>query len=484
MFQPTKRPQVASQKPKPKSVIQKPPQFAPPPPPPAEDSPNPEPPKPQPKSTLADWTAGDDDDVNGFFGAEKRQRGGRKKRKKNKEEEQVVQNWDDIYDPSRPNNYEEYKNSDERIAEIRDWKDRLYAHRMARRRSSDLSSDEGRGRATSLISKSLLLSHITANSVTDQFAPPPMSFAPPPNLNDSTPPPPPPPPPAASVPDDPSGEEAYRRRLALSQQFAAAAPPPPPPTLPTTTSPSQARGPSDAPPPIISRAPVRYSLPPAPSELPSSEAELASVLEHEVEQEATERPNQEPSPDAQGEPRSIRPGQKGFAQRLMSKYGWTKGTGLGVDNSGILNPLSVKVEKAKKKSDAEGGGTVGPKGGLGRIVGGKKSAATGDKEGGKFGIMSEVVMLKGMVDGMDLPQEVEDGLIQEIGEECGEKYGRVERVYIHQPVPSREEMEMKRSRVFVKFTSQLSALRVSSNDPFLGHRRGLSLRIRTLTLNC
>ena len=467
---------MASQKPKPKSVIQKPPQLAPPPPPPAEDSPNPEPPKPQPKSTLADWTAGDDDDVNGFFGAEKRQRGGRKKRKKNKEEEQVVQNWDDIYDPSRPNNYEEYKNSDERIAEIRDWKDRLYAHRMARRHSSDLSSDEGRGGAAALTGESFSLFHVNTNNTTDRFAPPHMSFAPPSNLNDSAPPPPPPPLPAASVPDDPSGEEAYRRRLALSQQFTpAAAPPPPPPpplpapppsALPTNTSPSQAQGPLDTPPSTISRAPVRYSLPPAPTELPSSEAELASALEHEV-QEAIEHPNQKPSPDKVEEPRSMRPGQKGFAQRLMSKYGWTKGTGLGADNSGILNPLSVKVEKAKKKSDADGGGTVGPKGGLGRIVGGKKSTATGEKEGGKFGIMSEVVMLKGMVDGMNLQQEVENGLIQEIGEECGEKYGRVERVYIHQPVPSSEETGMASSRVFVKFTSQLSALRVSSNYAFM-----------------
>jgi splicing factor 45 len=79
--------------------------------------------------------------VNGFYGGERRQRGGRKRRKKNREEA-VVQNWDDIYDPSRPNNYEEYKNSDEKIREVKEWKDRLYAHRMARERSSDMSSDD------------------------------------------------------------------------------------------------------------------------------------------------------------------------------------------------------------------------------------------------------------------------------------------------------------------------------------------------------
>ena len=79
--------------------------------------------------------------MNGFYGsaaAEKRQRGGRKKRKKNHQEERiVVQNWDDIYDPSRPNNYEDYKHSDEKWAEIREWKDRLYAHRYAREKAEE-----------------------------------------------------------------------------------------------------------------------------------------------------------------------------------------------------------------------------------------------------------------------------------------------------------------------------------------------------------
>ena len=164
----------------------------------------------------------------------------------------------------------------------------------------------------------------------------------------------------------------------------------------------------------ISRAPVRYNLPPAPSDIPSSEAELEKAL---ADDEGDE------SADAEDAPRSLRPGQKGFAERLMSKYGWSKGSGLGADGSGIVNPLRVQIEKRKKKSDAEGGGFRDP-GGRGKIIGGKKNLPA-DTEAGKFGPMSEVVVLRGMVDGMDLDQEVEGsgdgGLIQEIGDECDEK---------------------------------------------------------------
>lgn len=113
----------------------------------------------------------------------------------------------------------------------------------------------------------------------------------------------------------------------------------------------------------------------------------------------------------------------------MSKYGWTKGTGLGASGTGIINPLRVQVEKQKRKPDSEGGGAVGP-GGRGKIIGGKKQKGA-DEEEGLFGRMSEVIVLKGMVDGMDLDAEMNTGnLMQEIGEECGEKVS---------PTPSRVE---------------------------------------------
>jgi len=99
------------------------------------------------RSTLEDWaTNPDDEDVNGFYGASNnnnRQRGGRKRRKKNNvKEEKVYQNWDDIYDPSRPNSYEEYRESEEKELEMRDWRDRLYGRRRAF--SSDEEDEEDR----------------------------------------------------------------------------------------------------------------------------------------------------------------------------------------------------------------------------------------------------------------------------------------------------------------------------------------------------
>ena len=252
-----------------------------------------------------------------------------------------------------------------------------------------------------------------------------MSFAPPPELDGPVSLPPPP----AEILDNATGEDAFARRMRMSQQSQASpakklssfypppppkpesVPPPPPPPSDESAAPRTSQSQH-----TISRAPVRYSLPAAPAELPRSEAELEDALQQE--QDNAQAESTAAKDDA---PRSLRPGQKGFAERLMSKYGWTKGSGLGANQSGIVNPLRVQVEKKKKKPDSEGGGFVGPSG-IGKIIGGKKKPGSAEAEGGKFGLMSEVVILRGMVDGMDLDYEMGEGnLMQEIGEECGEK---------------------------------------------------------------
>jgi splicing factor 45 len=266
-----------------------------------------------------------------------------------------------------------------------------------------------------------------------------MSFAPPANFNNDVPllatP--------SWMPDDPTGEDAYASRLGMSQVQ---------PSLPSGVNGSPPRASpqlTQAQAGQISRAPVRYSLPLAPPDIPATEAELDAALSQELTENI----------DVSNAPRSLRPGQKGFAERLMSKYGWSKGSGLGAQGTGIVNPLYAKADKRKKKSDAEGGGFVTPAA-TGKIMGGQKNSAGQQEAEGKFGAMSEVIKLEGMLKGLDLEEELgreEGGIMQEIGEECGDKYGKVERVYITNNAAL--GVPAVGPAVFVKFVSQLSALR-------------------------
>lgn len=97
------------------------------------------------KSTLADWAAADDDEW--MYAGEKRPRGGNNKKKKKKHNAHAETDWDEIYDPSRPTNVDEYLRSDERIREVREWKALLYRHkRPAAKRQSSWDSDDGEDR--------------------------------------------------------------------------------------------------------------------------------------------------------------------------------------------------------------------------------------------------------------------------------------------------------------------------------------------------
>lgn len=348
------------------------------------------------KMTLADWAAGDGDDYYYAPDREPRPRGGRRKKKKTKGEEPIAQDWDDLYDPTRPNNYEEYMHSEERIREIREWKERLYAHRSSKKNGEDdLTSDSEEDRPRKALNGrfSYMQEDIQAlNICLAQFAPPPSyNFAPPAaaeskSRTETAP---------VDIDMDETPDEIYARRVNLSQTQQNPPPPPPPqdliPPPPPTAIPAG----------TISRAPVRYSFPAASPDIPATEAELEKALEEDEAMIDVEPTANEPAP------RSSRPGQKGFAERLMSKYGWTKGSGLGASGTGITSALKVKVDKKMAA-------------GHGKIIGGKRKVG---EEEGKFGAMSEVVILRGMVDGLDLRTELgpDGNLMQEIGEECGDK---------------------------------------------------------------
>lgn len=392
-------------------------------------------------NALVNWTVDAEENERGeFYGGEKRQRGGRKKRKRNKEEARALQNWDDIYDPSRPGSYEEYKHSDEKVSEMREWKSRLYAHRLYKKptpRADDaeasdkdqlggqtsqktgpsIGPDRGRqmpaglyfgppsdyGKETQPAQNSQTAEHLAAQDVIIQHD---QQFR------------------SNSVDGNNSNMSGTEDQAQPHVIMAPLACPSPAenilePSQEPEFNPSTPVVPT-GPPPAISRAPVRYDLPPAPSELRKPELDTDRAFD-----DGRENEHEKEHPD--NAQRSLRPGQKGFAERLMSKYGWTKGTGLGASGSGIARPLRVQIEKQKKKPDSEGGGYVGP-GGKGKIIGDfKTDKLKGERETGKFGAMSEVVVLHGMIDGLDLDAELETagdgGLMQEIGEECGEKVG-------------------------------------------------------------
>ncbi|KAL8646415.1 MAG: hypothetical protein Q9210_006156 [Variospora velana] len=428
-FQPTKRPQASIQKSKAKPDLKSvdPPNDCRSP---STKAPDGEPSttfQQQAKTTISDWAAEPEDVAShDCYPLEKRQRGGRKKRKKTKEFS-AVQHWDDIYDPSRPNAYEEYQNSDEKMLEIREWKDRLYAHRNGQVHDSTLTTPEepaahsGQSFAQPINTRDNFsatgINNVNDATNTDAYVRPSTVL----RIEAR--------PPQAVAAN--SGERVPSRGITPPQMSTIE-----PASLCGHKVQSVARE--------ISKAPVRYNFPPPPPELSDPEADIGDVLPKEPEE-----------PNKGKAPRSLRPGQKGFAERLMSKYGWTKGSGLGAGGTGIVKPLRVQIERQKKKPDHEGGGFVGP-GGRGKIIGSQNSASKFGSEVGKWGVMSQVIILRGMLNGLDMEaelQRVEDGgLMQEIGDECGEKYGRVERVFI-------DGESSSDTPVFVKFTSQLSALR-------------------------
>ncbi|CCC12358.1 unnamed protein product [Sordaria macrospora k-hell] len=395
---------------------------------------------PQQRNTLADWVATEDDEYLYSGSNNRRERGGRRRKKKKNDDRPVETNWDELYDPARPTNVEEYLRSDERIREIRDWKAVLYAHRRKRRdsfdsRRSDEEEEDDR-RVMNIRASGFFLVCTTTHVTTTSY-----------NNHVST---------------GASGSNTRRRicrrsirpKISIIRHGATTTitfplPPQPPAAEPSTTDPA-----------TISRAPVRYEAPPQPPSAPEGSGDDAMDIDSEDEEvnyDAIPVPlgthsASEETEDANA-PKSKLPGQAGFAARLMSKYGWTAGSGLGASESGITSALQVKVEKRKKRSDAEGGGWAEP-GGRGKIIAGKSaSSKPEEKDGGRFGKMSEVIVLDHMLDGMsdeELRQEVEGGdLYEEIGTECGEKYGRVMRLFV----------EREGRRVFIRFTDGVSALR-------------------------
>lgn len=160
-------------------------------------------------------------------------------------------------------------------------------------------------------------------------------------------------------------------------------------------------------------------------------------------------------------------GASAVAAKIMAKYGFKDGQGLGKQEQGIS--MALQVEKTSKRG--------------GRIIHEKEAGLTpstdpqpapaSSAEQSITEMMkapSKVIMLRNMVG----PGEVDDELEPEVKEECNRKYGEVITVHIvEMPNVSPEETV----RIFVEFTKIESAIKalVDLNGRFFGGEQNEAL---------
>ncbi|XP_035909133.1 splicing factor 45 [Anopheles stephensi] len=170
-------------------------------------------------------------------------------------------------------------------------------------------------------------------------------------------------------------------------------------------------------------------------------------------------------------------GGSSVAAKIMAKYGFKDGQGLGKQEQGMA--VALQVEKTSKRGGrivhekdipAGGGGGSGAGSGSGTdTVTSPPSAAQTAPEPSITEIMkspSKVVLLRNMVG----PGDVDDELEPEVKDECNTKYGDVVTVVIHE-VP--DVVPEEAVRIFVEFKRMESAIKavVDLNGRFFGGRQ-------------
>ncbi|CAG8464953.1 15368_t:CDS:2 [Acaulospora morrowiae] len=284
---------------------------------------------------------------------------------------QVPLSYEDEYDPTRPNDYEEFKEFEKRRRENEVY--RLHEERV-RSRSMSVDSDKHS---------------------------PPRSFPPPPLLYSDSPP------------------------SSKASEVSADAP-------------------------VVRSPPVKLDL-----DISGEEAFLRRArLSNRVNEITQKSPESKVTPPNSGED---------FAHRMLAKYGWQEGQGLGKNEQGISEPLTVQktvkgsgyIVNTSSNSIAKTDTKPIPK------------AEQVSKAVPNYEVPSRVIMLTNMVG----PGEVDDTLQEETADECNEKYGAVERCLIFE-VPHGKLPDDQAVRIFVKFVDQVAALKAKKdlNGRFFGGR--------------
>ncbi|KAG9305921.1 hypothetical protein G9A89_016574 [Geosiphon pyriformis] len=273
---------------------------------------------------------------------------------------------EDDYDPTKPNDYEEYKELEKRRRE-----DEVYRRIEERKRQRSPSpADEKRTSPRYFPPPNIYSSESPASSKTSEIQD---------EIQIERPPP-------ANIELDISGEEAFLRRALLSNKPMA---------------------------------------------------------------------NEALSPKKSPEPKSTPGlGSEDFAHRMLAKYGWQEGQGLGKSEQGISHSLIVQ------KTDHRSGIIINasPSSLVGEGKNDKTNSTTlPNAESAPKSLLSNeelsrVILLTNMVG----PGEVDDTLQEETADECNEKYGTVERCLIFE-VPHGKLPDDEAVRIFVKFVEQKAA---------------------------
>ncbi|BGO90260.1 hypothetical protein NBRC10512_004781 [Rhodotorula toruloides] len=136
-----------------------------------------------------------------------------------------------------------------------------------------------------------------------------------------------------------------------------------------------------------------------------------------------------------GEAESAEPDSRTFAERMMSKFGWEEGKGLGASESGITAALSVQRtpaasassnKKAKKKKEQEVAPTPAGMAGRSVVVDVSRDQRIAEQKAQMGGDASRVVLLTNLCG----REEVDDDLGGEVAEEAN-KFGVVERCFVY-----------------------------------------------------